>query len=402
MRILIVSPYFYPAQYFGGPVQAILKLGKELVKRNHEVEVFTSDAKNLNQRLDIENDVIEGIQVHYLRNMSMFSAKASRLFITPELCKKLRSELPSFDIAYANEYTTFQNIILHKFARQYDVPYVIQARGSIPKIGRTARKTIYDAFFGRRLLRNASANIALTKAEFHQYENMGVPSDQIVSIPNGVNLKEFELLPPRGLLREKFNIPEEKKIVLSLGRIHEIKGLDVLVKAFAYGKEKGNLSDAILVISGSDDGYLDNLKSLVQNLNLSGEVVFTGPLYGDDKLAAYVDSYVVVLPSYYETFPNVVLEANGCSKPVIASNVESISDIVLDRDTGLLFESGDYKGLADMLSLAFSNPEETCAMGLRASKLVESKYSMDRVVDLFERVFEDVLSKPTAFGNRID
>ena len=390
MKILIVTPYFYPAQYFGGPIQAVFKLGKELVKRNHEIVVYTSDAKDLSQRLHLKNAAIEGMHVHYFRNLSMFSAKASRLFITMESNKKLKTDLQHFDIAYANEYTTYQNIVLHKFARQYLIPYVVQARGSIPKIGRTARKTIYDVFFGRRILIDASANVALTTAELSQYMYMGVPTEKIALIPNGLDLAEFASLPQKGCFREKFKIPEDKKMVLYLGRIHEIKGLDVLVKAFRFVKDAGDFGNAVLVFAGSDDGYLNKLKSLVYQANLSSNVIFTGPLYGNDKLAAYVDSDVVVLPSYYETFPNVVLEAYGCSKPVIASNVESISDIVSHGNTGLLFDSGNAEKLAEKILYLLANPQIAMEMGRRGRNLVESKFSINKVVDSFELLFEEI------------
>ncbi|MGE5533260.1 MAG: glycosyltransferase family 4 protein [Bacillota bacterium] len=394
MKILFVTPYFYPAEYFGGPIQAVLKLGKELVKRNHEVVVFTSDARDLKSRLKIRQTSIDGIEVHYLKNVSMLSATYSRLFITPELCKTLDSNLSEFDVAYGNEYTTFQNIMLHKFACQYKVPYVVQARGSIPKIGRTGRKIIFDMLFGRKLLKDAAANIALTRAEYTQYKKMGVPDSRITTIPNGVNLKEFVNLPSVGSFRTKFGIAERKKIILYLGRIHSIKGIDVLVKAFAYGKQKGVLENALLVIAGSDDGYLENLKRLVKNYNLSSEVVFTGPLYGQKKLAAYVDSHVVVMPSYYETFPNVALEAYGCSRCVIASNVESIADIVIDGETGLLFESGNSKALATKISFALSNPSEVQRMGANARRFVETSFSIDHVVDLFESLFKKIKADP--------
>jgi glycosyltransferase involved in cell wall biosynthesis len=399
MKILFVTPYFYPAQYFGGPVQAVLKLGKELAKRNNEIVVYTSDARTLRERLDINFDLIEGIKIYYFKNWLMFPAQASRLFITPELCGNLMSKLPTFDLVYANEYTTYQNIILHKYACKYGVPYVVQARGSIPKIGRTARKTIFNALFGRKLLRDASANIALTKAESCQYKLMGVPAEKIFTIPNGINMAEFDKLPLHGLFRKKYKIPEKKRIILSLGRIHAIKGLDVLVKAFAYGKTKGEFRDTSLVISGSDDGYLEKLRNLVNLSNVSSDVIFAGPLYGEDKLSAYVDSDVFVLPSVYETFPNTVLEAYGCYIPVIASDVESISDIVLDGKTGLLFESGNYKQLSEKISFVLTDPEKSLKMTLAARELVEKRFSIDHVVDLFEDCFEQILSDAKKLGD---
>lgn len=388
LRILFVTPYFLPAQYFGGPVQAVYKLGRELVKRGHEVVVFTSDAKDLDSRLNVQFSQIDGMKVYYFRNLTMFFSRVSRLFITLELNKRLKLDLPSFDVVYTSEYTTFQNILVHKFARKYQIPYVIQARGSLPKIGRKARKWVYDALFGHRILRDSSAVIALTKAEVNQYRELGVPMDKIITIPNGIELTACSSLPPKGWFRKKAAILENNRIILYLGRIHKIKGIDILVKAYAHAKKNSSLGNAILVISGSDDGYLHELRSLVNSLNISHDVIFTGPLYGKDKIGAYQDSDVFVVPSYYEAFPNVILEAYSCSTPVIASNVQSISDIVLDHKTGLLFDVANVKDLSEVISYVLSHEKEAEDMGGMGRKLAEERFSIEKVVDSFEVIFE--------------
>jgi len=147
LKILFVIPYFYPAEFFGGPVKVAFDLCRELVKRDHEVVVYTSDAKNLNSRIDTMHNQIDGIHVHYFRNMSMFLVRQSKLFVTPSLSKTMASELKSFDVVHVHEYTTFQNIVVHKFAEKYGIPYVLQAHGSLPHIGRRFRNAIRRFFW---------------------------------------------------------------------------------------------------------------------------------------------------------------------------------------------------------------------------------------------------------------
>jgi len=206
VRILFVTPYFYPAEAFGGPVKVAFDVGRELVRRGHEVVVFTSDAKDLENRLDVERDEIEGMQVYYFRNLFMSLVKWSKLFITPDLPKKMMSDLKSFDIVHVHEYTTYQNIVVHHFAKKFGVPYVLQAHGSLPKIGRQARKWIYDAFFGSTLLRDASKVIALSEIEAEQYKCAGVPAEKIAIVPNGIDLTEYSDLPPKGSFKKKFGL----------------------------------------------------------------------------------------------------------------------------------------------------------------------------------------------------
>jgi glycosyltransferase involved in cell wall biosynthesis len=395
MKILQVIPYFPPAYAFGGPVKAVYQISKELIKRGHKVVVYTTDAKDFSSRLEINsNNTIEGIKVHRFRNLFLTLIKKLKLFITPQLALFARKDVKNFDVIHLHEYTTFQNIVIHHYARKYDVPYVLQARGSLPRIGALRKlKWLYDVLFGYRLLRDAFRVIALTQVEAEQYKHRGVPKEKIVIIPNGIDLSEYAELPPKGSFKKKFNIPEDRKIILYLGRIHKIKGIDFLVKTYAHLVNEMNFKDTVLVIAGPDDGFLDEVKFLIQSLGISRLVMFTGPLYGKEKLGAYVDSDVIVLPSRYETFPNVVLEAYACSKPVVTSNVEAIPDIVLHGETGLLFQAGDVEEFASAIAYMLTHPEEAEKMGCNARRLVEEKFSIDRVVTQLEALYEKVLKE---------
>jgi len=393
MKILQVVPYFPPAYAFGGPVKVAYQISRELIKRGHEVVVYTTDAKDFDSRLGIKSsDIIEGIKVHRFRNHFLSLAKKLKLFITPQLALFARKEVKEFDVIHLHEYRTFQNIVVTYYAKKYGVSYVLQARGSLPRILAWRRlKWAYDVLFGYRFLRDTSKVIALTQTEAQQYRAMGVPEEKIAVIPNGIDLSEYANLPPKRSFRKKFSVDDDKKIILYLGRIHKIKGLDILVRAYAYVVNKLGVNNVLLVIAGVDDGYLDELEQLLSQLRTANNVLLTGPLYGKDKLEAYVDADVFILPSRYETFPNVVLEAYACSKPVIASNVESISDIVIHGKTGLLFRAGNVQDLAEMIVYMLVHLEEARNMGHRARKLVKEKFSIDKVVDSLEVLYEEIL-----------
>jgi len=379
MKIGFITPFFSPVA--GGSAKGPYYLAKYLVKKGHEVFIFTSNfGRNLAKFPD-EKDlaIIE----------SKIELKVFNLFYT----SSLRSELESsnkLDILHLHNFRTYQNYVAYSYAKRTNTPYILQAHGSIPRIGKKELKWLYDVLFGYRLLRDASKVIALTQVETDQYRRMGIPGEKIAIIPNGIDLSEYAELPPKGSFKEKFNIPEDRKIILYMGRIHKIKGVDFLVRAYAYLKNEMKCKDVVLVIVGPDDGFLGEVKSLVQSLGISRFVIFTGPLYGK-IIGAYVDSDIIVLPSRYETFPNVVLEAYACSKPVVASNVEAIPDIVLHGKTGLLFQAGDVKGLANAIAYMLTHSEEAERMGRNARRLVEERFSIDRVVTQFEALYEEVL-----------
>lgn len=101
MRILQVVSCFPPAYAFGGPVKVAYQIAGELVKRKHEVVVYTSDAKDLWSRLSIDPvEVVDGIRVHYFRNLALTTVRRSKLFITPRVVSRAREEVESFDVIH--------------------------------------------------------------------------------------------------------------------------------------------------------------------------------------------------------------------------------------------------------------------------------------------------------------
>jgi glycosyltransferase involved in cell wall biosynthesis len=388
VRILFVTPYFYPAESFGGPVKAAFDVGRELVKRGHEVTVFTSDARDLKNKIAVESDDISGMRVYYFRNWSMFPVSFSKLFITPELPKRMNSDLKSFDIIHAHEYTTYQNAIVHRFAKKYGVPYVLQVHGSLPMEGRKVRKWLFEVFFGRRLLRDASKVIALSQAEADQYQRAGVPDEKISIVPNGIDLSEYRDLPSKGAFKEKFGINCGEKIVLYLGRIHWIKGIDLLVKAFANVVREMN--GVRLVVVGPDDGYLAELEALIKSLKIENNVLISGPLYGKDKLEVYVDADLYVLPSRHETFPIGLLEAYACEKPVISSMVEGLNNLVIDNVTGFLVNCGDAKQLSCSIMSLLDDNCRAKKIGLGGKQFVKENFTVEKVADRLETLYNEV------------
>lgn len=366
-------------------------LGKELVKRGNEIFVYTSDALDLHNRVKTKVVEIKGMNVHYFKNLSMFSVRTSRLFLTPEMNKQLQCDLSSlapFDIIHIHEYSTYQNIIARQLAKKYSVPYVLQAHGSLPIIGRASRRWFFDVLFGHKLLKDASKVIALNSMEVEQYSLAGVPNERIALIPNGLDLSQFADLPNRGCFRQKFGMDSNKRIVLFLGRVNQIKGLDTLARAFKQVVKGFN--DALLVIAGPDDGYLNSLKNLVNSLKMEDNVLFVGPLYGNDKLSAYVDSDVYVLPSTYETFPVTILEAYACSIPVITSMIGSLNEIVLDQVTGILVEPRSVDNLARGILSLLNDPGKAKEMGSNGKRFVYQNYSAERVAEMFDIIYKSI------------
>jgi len=392
MRILQVISAFYPPYSSGGAARPTYDISKRLVKRGHTVTVYTTNILDNENLFHFKSNphYINGIETWYFTNKIYNSRK--NIVLSLELIKSLKNNLNIFDLVHFHEYRSIHNLVIYYYAKKNSVPYILQARGSLPTIGAWQRlKCIYDVLFGYRLLKDASKVIALGRVEAQQYKAMGVPEEKIAIIPNGIDLSEYANLPSKGAFKKKFKIDENKKIILYLGRIHRIKGIDVLVKAFADVIQK--LDDVRLVVVGPDDGYLSVCQDLVKKLNIEGKVLFTGPLYGKAKLEAYVDADVFALPSRYEIFGNVVLESYACFTPVVATRVAGLQEIVFHRKTGLLVKPGDVKELASAILILLTDDKVRIRMGMRARRVVEEKFSLEKVVDKLEAVYGEVIRR---------
>lgn len=388
MRVLQVVNSFPPTWGKGGPARVSYEISKELVKRGHEVTVYTTDINDESNRLkNYKNpSYIDGIAVYRFKNLN--NALAWRnVPVSPGMLFALSKNIRNFDIIHAHLYRSFQAILVHYYAKKYNIPYVLQVHGSVPQIiGRKQMKKIYDKLLGNSILFDAKKIIALTQSEVEQFRALGIHDEKIEIVPNGIDLIEYGKLPQKGYFRKRYSIPENYKVILYLGRIHKIKGLDLLVKAFSLVSSE--MKDIKLVIVGPDDGYLKELNKLINFIG-NDNIILAGPLYGKEKMEAYVDSDLYVLPSSYEAFPNTVFEAGICGTPVIVTDRCGISQIVNDK-IGYVskFNENDLKNT--MIRILRDNSSKI-KIKHEMEKII-GIYNWPYIVKLYETLYEDLIS----------
>ncbi len=383
-------PYFYPAEAFGGPVTVSFSLARELVKRGHDVSVLTSDAMNSRTRIPQTHDTFEGVHVEYLRNLSLPLIRAAKLFLTPSLGTTLKQRFRDTDIIHLHEYRSYQNIVACRFAAKNKIPYVVQAHGSLLSPGHEFRKWTFDMTFGFEILNHCRKAIAVTPMEFQSYTRMGVPEDKTIVIPNGIDLKYYNSLPVRGAFRKKVGIDEHTRIILYLGRIHWIKGIDILLKACSRLVKGSGPKDFLLILAGPDDGYLAHSVSLSSSLNLKHKVIFIEGLYGNDKLEAYVDADIFVLPSRYEIWGMTALEAIACGAPVVLTSSCGIAPYLKDKVA--LVTKNSAEELAEALHLLLS--DQNLAQEFRSNaRAVVEQFEMAKVAEMAEEVYLSALGR---------
>lgn len=405
MKVLQIALRYRPSYAYGGVPRTAYLISKGLTQRGHDVTVFTTDAYDAKSRLKFRhNPILMGdINVYHFRSVSNYLAYKN-LPIAPTMAFALSKHVGSFDVVHLHEYFHFQAALVHHYATKKSVPYVLQAHGSFPIIkklnsermllSKSQSKRIFNIVFGHSIINDASKIIASSRVESGQFQQAfaDFPLDRVVHLPNYVDLRSYEDLPERGHFRRKYNIDERVKIVLFLGRIHERKGADLLVAAFSKAKQTMDFP-TMLVIAGPDEGNVRTLKSLARKLAVENHVIFPGLLGSREKLEAYVDADVFVLPSRdrYESFGNVVLEALACGTPVIVTDNCGVSEWI-GKDVGYIIEF-DEEQLCDALHAVLGNERLSKTLGNSGKKLVREQFDWDKGILLYEKLYEAVVSE---------
>ncbi len=389
MKILHVAHFFYPCLSAGGVVNASYQIAR-MQARDNSVKVISSDA--CKERLKFEEsryDVdIDGIKVDYFKNISNRFKLATMLDTPLGAIFRIKKQIRDFDVVHVHEHRQTLSIIACYFARRYGIPYVVQAHGSVlPFFQKEGLKNIFDKVFGFKILHGASKVFALTEVEKEQYLKMGVEEDRIEIVPLGINIEEYSDLPEEGIFREKFNISKDDKLIIFIGRVHEIKGLDLLIDAF---KELADSEDDVkLAIVGPDDGYMDALNLRIAECDLSDKVIVTGPLYKSEKQEALVDCDLFVMPSKYESFTTSGLEAMACGKPLVLTKNNHIHDWV-DGSVGLACDD-DKMSLKDAMAEVLFDEELSKKFGMNGRRLIQEKYNWDMINEQILNIYESII-----------
>jgi len=309
-------------------------------------------------------------------------------FWLPDLPAYLEKEITSFDIVHLNGYRSLMGLVVARFARKFNIPFVIQPHGSLPVIVNSFMlKRVYDRLFGHWELKGISALLALQESEREQALAHGVPAERIEIIPNGIDPLEKANLPERGSFRRRFGLKAELPLIIFLARINKKKGADMLVEAFS--KMEG--VEAQLAIIGPDDGQLSEVKSLIKNLNLDGKVVLPGLLCGVDVLAAFQDADLFVLPCRMDTFPVTIMEACLMDTPMVVTDRCEIAHLIQNRVAEVVpFDPNAFAAAMQMLLTNHGLYERYRA---NCPALISDTFSTQAVVNSLESIYRRSMSE---------
>jgi glycosyltransferase involved in cell wall biosynthesis len=218
----------------------------------------------------------------------------------------------------------------------------------------------------------------------------GLPEDKLIMVPNGVNAEVYSRNRKEDLnqFRKRFALPEEK-IILFVGRLVYEKGIHVLVNAIPKVLEKANVK---LVIVGN--GYMkDQLSSLVGRIGLTNKVMFTGFVDDDTLRKLQVCADASVVPSLFEPFGIVALEAMAARSPVVVSDTGGLSEIVEHDVSGVKAYVDNPDSLAWGITKVLTDDGYANWMRTNAYKRVQEKYNWDKIAQQTRNIYNNVLNE---------
>jgi len=259
----------------------------------------------------------------------------------------------------------------------------------------------------KRVLARVDRIVTATLAERTQLRFLYKADDRkLITIPPGVDTSHFYPIPPDEA-KMAIGIKPDVRMILFVGRIEPLKGLDTLIRAMSCLKLNHPDHPVHLAIIGGEpdaspqqmSAEMARLQKLCDELALDQTVIFLGKR-GQDTLPYYYSAAeMLVMPSHYESFGMVALEAMACGTPVIASEVGGLGFLVQNGETGYTIPNGEPGVLNDKLSILLDDANLRDAMGKRATEYAQS-YTWDKIAAQIVGVYQALLNKNKENGIR--
>lgn len=388
MKILHVIPSL--SQQRGGPSFAVRTMS-EVMTHYSEVHIIATDddvtgyaAVPLMQPL-IENSVTYR---YFHRQTRLYTFSWS-------LTHWLWDHIHEYDLLHIHSLFSYSTLPAAWFAHWRGIPYIIRPLGHLNRWcmenRRAALKRLSLRWIEGPILQRATLIHFTCEQERIEAYEVGVSGPAAIA-PLGIDTTPFQQLPPAETFSNSYPQTQNKVRLLFLSRIDPKKGLDLLLSAFAQLRQSH--SDIVLVIAGDGEGeYHTELKALAKQLNIADDIIWTGFLTGQTKLAALTAADLFVLPSYSENFGIAVVEAMAAGLPVIISDQVGIHHEVTRGEAGLVTPC-QVEALSVALQQLIANPAQRQRLGNNGKQLVEQLFSQNAMTQRLLAMYEQVLRKP--------
>jgi glycosyltransferase involved in cell wall biosynthesis len=368
----------------GGPIESVKQSSAVLVRRGHVVEIISLDAPNHSWVRECP------VKVHAL------GPGRGRYGYTPAFTHWIKERHANYDAVIVQGLWQYSSFGVWRALRGTRTPYFVFPHGMLdPWFNRTyplkhLKKLLYWPWAEYRVLRDAAAVLFTSDEERRLARESFSPyrCDELV-VNYGTAAPEVDLASAREDFLEGFPQLRDRRFLLFLGRLHEKKGCEMLLEAFAGFRNSPGADQSLqLVLAGpsADDGYREHLQRLAAP---ASGVTFTDMLAGARKWGAFSAADAFILPSHQENFGIAVVEALACGTPVLISNKVNIWREIAAAEAGYV-ENDDLAGTARLLQRwVDTTPDIRAATKARASKCFTQHFEINRATDSLLEVLEN-------------
>ena len=385
MKISVIIPSFYPATVYGGPIFSSLNTCQALSEiTNLEINVSSTNA-NMDSKLKVKTNCWLVFSKHFFVKYynETFIGKLSL-----SLCLNIWKDINQADVIHIQSIFSTPTPVSLFFAKFFKKPTLVSPRGSFCDWGLNQGNGFKSLWIKLFIL--PFINFIYWHATCQQEKNdilKQFPNARVFIIPNGIDIKEytqFNFLNRAEYLQKytKYN-SSPSKIIVSMGRLHKVKGFNILIKAFINVLYV--YKDAFLLIAGKDVGEKSSLDVLIKNNNLSNNVFFVGEITGQEKVDFLANADLFVLPSYTENFGNVYIESLAAGTPIVASTNTPWQDIEY-ANCGKWVPNTIIDTSHAMLEVLKQDRETTRTN----SKEYAYKYEWGNIANQFKQVFDEI------------
>jgi len=379
MKIVHIVPTFYPATYWGGPIYSVYGLCNALAGNpDVSLKVLTTDAASHNR-----NDAVEvmSFPMHYPNGYEVYFCQ--RLWgasFSPRMLMQLWPMIRYADVVHLTAVYSPPTIPTLLICRLLGKPVVWSPRGALQRWKGSTKpfvKKIWEKICNI-LIKQGKCVFHVTSESEASISLERMPKVIAKLIPNGVDIPEN--------LPEKKWLPDEKLRLLFIGRLHPKKGIENLLRAI---KILDDVSVNLSIYGSGDDDYTVSLHRLVCELELEDSVKFHGHVIGEEKMNAFMQSDLCVIPSYTENFGMVIAEALVHGIPVIASNGTPWKEIE-SQGCGLWI-----KNTPENIAKAINNIDRDLlsVMGSKGRTWIKNKFTWRFVASQIHELYETIIAE---------
>jgi glycosyltransferase involved in cell wall biosynthesis len=383
-KVLIVAASYKPAWIYGGPIYCMSALCETLAAKGYHIHVITTNA---NGKTDFTKKngsitIIDGIPVTNYRRIT-----GDHTSISPAHTFALMNIVKEYDVVHIQGWWNWVAIMALQVCRWHGVPHVLTPHGSLSDYtfrvssGIPFKQWLHKLLFKKQLHQTL---IHVTSSEERERLSKALPEAQTVEIPNILAIPD--------LLKKRESQDNRLKIVF-LGRINEVKNLELLIRSLL----QVSFPFILNIIGEGDPAYIAKLKTLASN---HLDIRFTGPLSGVEKFQALADADILALLSYTENFGNVVIEALSQGTAVLISHHVGTAHFVQTFELGYVIPA-DMDTCINILERINSDRSTLETIRQRSPAIVAREFKPDTLAQryvelLYSRVNHDFASSITA------